>query len=251
MGYLRFYRHVLWLAIRPSLGVADVTFYGALVALALAAWLRPGSPELLGVTEREISLYVFAIVIFVRLLMAPYWAYREVVAKLPADAGVSGNWEINMALDYVVNDSTAELKQPDPPQVMDFGPMKGKVAVQMGVQHGDARSKINEALISGELRIWGFRQIKTHIPNQFELSRREIPKEYWNDMQLDFSSCLYYTKNYPQTMKIPGRPEVEHWTDLRVSRAQVERKWPPKPSWRRYRDRLVGKERIRAAIATG
>jgi hypothetical protein len=250
VGYLRFYRHVLWLAIRPSLAVADVTFYGVLVALALAAWLRPGSPEMLGVTERQISLYVFAIVIVARLLMAPYWAYREVVARLPADADVSGDWEISKALDYIVNDSTAELRQPEPPRVMEFGPMKGRLAVQAGVQHGDARSKINEALISGELRIWGFRQIKTHIPNQFEFSRREIQKEYWNNMQLDFQNSLYYTKNYSQTMKIPGRPEVDHWTGLRVSRAQIQQKWPPKSSWRRCLNRLSGKARVKASIGT-
>jgi hypothetical protein len=228
VGLLRFYRHVLWLACRHSLGVADASFYGVLVVLALAAWWRPELPETIGLTERQISLYVFGTVIAARLLMAPYWAYREVAANVPFDADVSGDWKISEALDYIVNDSVAELKQPAPPQTMEFGPMKGKIAVEGGVEHGDARAKINEALISGELKIWGLRKINTHIPNQFELSRREIPKGYWDNMQLDFLRCMYDTENHPQTMIIPGKPELDHWTGLRVSMVQVKTKMAPK-----------------------
>src|ERR1700730_7524822 len=177
MGLLRFYRHVLWLACRHSLGVADASFYGVLVVLALAAWWRPELPETIGLSERQIILCVFGTVIVARLLMAPYWAYREVPEKVPIDSDVSGDWKISEALDYIVNDSVAELRHPAPPQIMEFGPMKGKIAVEAGVEHGDARAKINERLISGELRIWGLRKINTHIPNQFELSRREIQKD--------------------------------------------------------------------------
>ena len=76
--------------------------------------------------------------------MAPYWAYREVPEKVPIDSDVSGDWKISEALDYIVNDSVAELRHPAPPQIMEFGPMKGKIAVEAGVEHGDARAKINE-----------------------------------------------------------------------------------------------------------
>jgi len=76
MGLLRFYRHVLWLACRHSLGVADASFYGVLVVLALAAWWRPELPETIGLTERQIILCVFGTVIVARLLMAPYWVLR-------------------------------------------------------------------------------------------------------------------------------------------------------------------------------
>jgi hypothetical protein len=148
--------------------------------------------------------------------------------------------------DYIVNDSVAELRHPAPPQIMEFGPMKGKIAVEAGVEHQDARAKVNEALISGELRIWGLRKINTHIPNQFELSRREIQKDDWDNMQLDFMSCMYDTTNHPQTMIIPGKPELDHWTGLRVSSVQVKRKWPPKSSWRRWLDRLAKRPRIEA-----
>jgi hypothetical protein len=42
--------------------------------------------------------------------MAPYWAYRGVAEKVPVDAVVSGDWKIGEALDYIVNDSVAELR---------------------------------------------------------------------------------------------------------------------------------------------
>lgn len=245
MGLLRFYRRVLWLAFRHSLGVADTSFYGVLVALALVAWRLPELPETIGLTERQISVYVLATVIVARLLMAPYWAYREVAAKLPP-ADVSGDWKISEALDYIVNDSVAELKRPAPPQIMEFGPMKGHVAVETGVEHGDARAKINESLISGEFRVWGLRQINTHIPNQFELSFREIQKSYWDNMQLHFMTSLYDVTKCPQTMVIPGKPKLSHWTSLRVSSAQVKRKWPSKPLCRRWLSRLARRPRIQA-----
>jgi hypothetical protein len=246
VGLFRFYRHVLWLACRHSLGVADASFYGVLVALALAAWWRPELPETIGLTERQISLYVFGTVIAVRLMMAPYWAYREAAAQVPVDADVGGDWKISEALDYIVKDSVAELRQPGPPQIMEFGPMKGKRADETGVEHADARAKLNEALISGELRIWGLRKINTHIPNQFELSHREIKKDYWDNMQLDFLSCMYDTTTHPQTMTIPGKPELDHWTSLHVSKLQVKRKWLPKSSWRRCLEWLTRKPRIEA-----
>jgi hypothetical protein len=249
MGLLRFYRHVLWLACRGSVGVADACFYGVLVALALVAWWQPELPkwpETIGLTERQIVLSVFGIVIVARLLMAPYWAYLEVAEKVPVDADVSGDWKISEALDYIVNDSAAELRHPAPPQLIEFGPMKGKIAAEAGVEHEDARAKINEALISGELRIWGARQINTHIPNQFERSRREIQQDYWDNMQLHFLSCMSDVTNYPQTAIIPGKSELAHWTSLRVSSVQVKRKWPPKSLSRRWLEWLARRPRIEA-----
>ena len=91
----------------------------------------------------------------------------------------------------------------------------------------------------GRVENLGLRKINTHIPNQFELSRREIQKDYWDNMQLDFMSCMYDTTSHPQPMIIPGKPELDHWTSLRVSSVQVKRKWLPKSSWRRLLDRLA------------
>jgi hypothetical protein len=86
--------------------------------------------------------------------------------------------KVSDAIDYVVNDSRARLNTPPPPKLDGYGP--GTVLYISGVEHQDARRRVNAKLISGELRSWGLRQINTHIPNQFELSVREIHKEYWN-----------------------------------------------------------------------
>jgi hypothetical protein len=214
------------------------------VALAVVAFWQPDLVEKLGLTDHKIALYVLGIVIVIRLLMAPYWAYEELALKVPLDADVSGDWKISESLDYIVNDSVAELRQPGP-NIMEFGPEGGRRLIESGVQYEDARAKMNESLISGELQICGLRQIRTHIPNQFELTYREIPKNYCNDMQLNFSTSLDHTVRQSQTTKIPGKSELDHWTGLHVSKAQIKRKWSPKPLWRRCLERLARKPRIR------
>jgi len=150
--------------------------------------------------------------------------------------------KVSDAIDYVVNNSRAELNTPPPPKIDGYGP--GTVLYITGVEHQDARTRVNTKLISGELRSWGLRQINTHIPNQFELSLREIQKEYWNNMQLDFQSCLYYKGPYPQTMKIPGREQSEHWADIRLSKEQLRQFWPPKSLWSRCYAKFTRKLRI-------
>src|SRR5271166_978156 len=91
-----------------------------------------------------------------------------------------------------------------------------------------ARQKLSDKINIGEIKTWGLRQIDTHIPNQFELSLREIPLSYWNDMQLDFRSALFYRGPYSQTTKIPGRTTTYNWADIKVNRSQIEARWPPK-----------------------
>jgi len=150
--------------------------------------------------------------------------------------------KVSDAIDYVVNVSRAELNTPSPPKIDGYGP--GTVLYITGVEHQDARTRVNTKLISGELRSWGLRQINTHIPNQFELSVREIQKEYWNNMQLDFQSCLYYKGPYSQTMKIPGREQGEHWADIRLSKEQLRQFWPRKSVWSRCYAKFTGKPRI-------
>ena len=150
--------------------------------------------------------------------------------------------KVSDAIDYIVNDLSTELAKPAPPKINGFGP--GTVVYESGVEHQDARRQLSEKLISGELKSWGLRQIKTHIPNQFEHSLREIAKEYWDGMQLDYQSCLYYRGPYSQTMKIPGRSEIHHWADLRVSKVQVRQIWTIKPLWLRIYRKITRKPRI-------
>ncbi len=144
---------------------------------------------------------------------------------------------ISDAIDYIVNDSTAKLKQPAPPKILEFGPGKGQLASEIGVEHGDARAKVNEKLISGELRIWGRREIDTSMPNQFEHSMREIPTSYWDNMQLDFLACFSATGSASQTFHIPRKPASPGYTHLMLNKKKVREIWPPKSLWRRLRDR--------------
>lgn len=155
------------------------------------------------------------------------------------------NWPIAEAIDYVVNDSTAILKQPRPQWIGEFGPGKGQRIIEKGVEHTDARRQMNEGIINGDIRVWGLRQLAvTHMANQFETSLREITPEYWDRMQLDFWCSLYHTNTVPQTTQIPGRQVDLHWTGLMVNRQQVLQAWPSKPTWHRICHRIRRRPRI-------
>lgn len=158
-------------------------------------------------------------------------------------AAITPNMKISDAIDYIVNDSLANLEKPTRPESLGSYP-PGTVITVSGAEHQDARRKVGDKLNCGEMKSWGLPQIITHIPNQFERSLREIPQSYWNEMQLDFQSCLYYRGPYPQTMKIPMKPETYHWADVMVSRAQVESFWPKKPLASRVWARIIRTPRI-------
>jgi len=159
---------------------------------------------------------------------------------------IRADMRINDAIDYVVNDSTAKLKQPEPPTIMQYGPAKGSRLIQKGVEHEDARKQLNNELISGNVQCWGRRQLITVLPVQFEDTVREIEKSYWENMQISFFAALYHTETQPQTAIIPGRPESHHWTALTVSRRQVQQIWRRKSASRRLVEKWKGRERIKA-----
>ena len=192
------------------------------------------------------SSFVVPLVIVVVLIGAIYRIARDrpVLTEPQPDMRVSN------AIDYIVNDSRAVLSDPpkklSPPPWPSFlpAPTPGTRLVYSGVEHREARKQVNSKLISGELRSWGLRQIQTHIPNQFEHSLREIPKEYWDDMQLDFQSCLYYKGLHSQTMKIPGRTQRHDWAGIQVSKQQIEQLWPKKSPARRLWSKISRNPRI-------
>lgn len=164
--------------------------------------------------------------------------------RRPCPETIQPNIRVSEAIDFIVNDSRAQLHKPPPPKIDGYGP--GTILYVSGVEHQDARRMLNEKLISGEMKSCGLRQIRTHVPNQFEVSAREIPSDYWNNMQLDFQSCLYYRGPYPQTMKIPGRDAKEHeyWADVKLSKEQLHQFWPPKSLMSRTIAKLLRRPRI-------
>lgn len=64
--------------------------------------------------------------------------------------------KINDAIDYIVNDSAENLKQPSPPQIEE-----GRRLIETGVEHNDALRLINEKLANGDFRAWGVSLIYT------------------------------------------------------------------------------------------
>jgi hypothetical protein len=143
---------------------------------------------------------------------------------------IKPDMQINDAIDYIVNDSAAKLRQPSPPRLIEHGQAAGRMLIEKGVEHEDARAKLNSELISGKVRCWGRRQITNVSPMRFEDSVREIDKITWDQLQLSFVSCLFHTETAPQTAAIPGKKQTAEWTALRVSRYQIEKIWRPK-SW--------------------
>jgi hypothetical protein len=149
----------------------------------------------------------------------------------------SPDMKVSDAIDYIVNDSKTIFDKPERPETPSGFPPGAKMLV-VGALHTQARQKLSDKINIGEIKTWGLRQIDAHIPNQFELSLREIPASYWNDMQLDFHSALFYRGPYSQTTKIPGRTATYNWADIKVNQEQIEARWPKKSITERLYNRL-------------
>lgn len=167
--------------------------------------------------------------------------YSETYAMPPI---VSPDMRINEVLDYVVNDSRELLKRPSPPKIMGYGPAKGRILIEVGVEHQDALNKVNEMLAAGKLACWGRRSLEISIANQYENYQREIPSVQWDKIRLHPLTCLYWTEAEPQTGVLPKSKETYNWTGLMASRAQVHQLWPRKSPYRRLAARLSRVPRI-------
>jgi hypothetical protein len=146
---------------------------------------------------------------------------------------------IDEVVDYLVNDSCARLKQPTPPSIGQFGPMKGKRMVEVGVEHTDALTKITEALVNGRIGAWGKIEIRQYSPYPFDDVLRPIGIEYWDDAKPHPVTALYRTDLLAQTV-VPGSlhdaPLAQRspcYSSLTLNRYQVMREWPRKSAWRR------------------
>jgi hypothetical protein len=212
---VRWLTQVIIVAICAAWGFAPSTWFASLITepppWIFAPWTRLG-----------VVLVGTVIVVLIFL-----WDRR---AKQKSIAAISqSEWPLSDAIDYVVNDSTAILRQPPQPYIEN-----DRRIVHWGVQHSDALAKLNEKLNTGALAASGFRQIKSHIANQFELQKRPIPGSYWLVSQLHPVTSLSNTDKEPQTMAIPGThaPDRLEWTGITVPMATVKQLWPQQ-SWAR------------------
>jgi hypothetical protein len=173
------------------------------------------------------------------LFTGTYYRNRRQITSIKPDIRISD------AIDYIVNDTSEKVKQPSPPKVAEYGPARGHLMIQRGVEHEDARRLINDQLIAGDLRCWGKRQIVGYLPIQFENAVREIERRDWENIQLSYMACLRCPDTEPQTAIIPGREHTHHWAALMVSRTQIRQTWHRKGVFRRLFDKARRERRVR------
>jgi hypothetical protein len=202
----------------------------------LQGWFRDagltGIADILGspAVGHVIRHYAVWVLIFIGLVCFAWPFISTVVMRLfinNDNVSAQPDMKVSDAIDYIVNDSKTIFDVPQRPETPIGLPFGAKMSV-VGALHTQARRRLSDKINTGEIKTWGLRQIDTHIAKQFELSLREIPASYWDDMQLDFHSALFYKGPYSQTTKIPGRTATYNWANINVSRTQIESLWPKK-----------------------
>ena len=213
-------------------------------------------PKDWGSTERWLSVgdgwlqqhvaYPGIFLLFTALLIGTFVAPQlfSILRRILIPPVVRSDMRINDVLDYIVNESRELLKQPSPPKIMEYGPAKGRILIEVGVEHQDALNKVNEMLSAGKLACWGRRSLEISIVNQYESYQREIPSVQWEKFRLHPLTCLYWTETESQTGALPNAKETYNWTGLMASRAQVHQLWPRKSPYRRVTEKLLRTPRI-------
>jgi hypothetical protein len=119
------------------------------------------------------------------------------------------NMKINVAIDYIVNDSAT------------------------GVEHDDALTLISEKLASGELHAWGRREFIADQHKQYVAERRPIQTDYWELMALHPLTCFDDTEQAAQTITSPGPMGRNDYAGLMLCREEIIRSFPKKNISRR------------------
>ena len=63
--------------------------------------------------------------------------------------------KVSDAIDYIVNDSVALLRRPQPNESIVSFPRGTRIVVVRGTEHQDARTQLNTKLNTGEIKSWG------------------------------------------------------------------------------------------------
>lgn len=165
-------------------------------------------------------------------------AYHKLRLKLPEN--LDGDMTIKESVDYIVNDSVADIERIRP-----YTDNKGNTVYIDGGEHLDAKILINNAANAGKLQIFGQRdKFPPGIGHVFEASNRPIPVEFWSSSEID-AVVLYDPKGRQQTSPLDiNDRQTNQYTNLRVSKKQLTQVWPKKSLWRRCVDALFGNTRI-------
>jgi hypothetical protein len=205
---------ILYLAtikIFPDRFVASM-ITAAVAAPAWAHWIMAGLFGLLGTFVLE------------RFLWAKHTSAAYLFTASPDAA--RPDMKIMDAIDYIVNDSRAifdKPRRPEPPH--DFPSARMQVVDTL---HSQAQRQLSGKINIGDVKAWGLREVDTRWPNKFESALKVIPLTYWEDMQVDFHGARYDRRPHFQTKPVLGRTATYNWTDVKVSRSQIETAWPKK-----------------------
>ena len=220
---------------------------GALWFLAILGLGGPKAAHMSGLVDLEVWLtnhtadpIAFA---FLSGLILATWVIPEIWtwAKRHLHIEAAPDIPISDAINYIVNDSVAVLKNPSPPHIEEVGPLAGQMIRQGGVRHADALNKLQGKFVSGEAAVWGRRAHTVGMPG-FERFPREIPRDYWDHAFLSSMPCFYKTETVPQTSVRVTKSDYQY-TKLEVCSDQMRRIWPQKPLFRRISNRLRGVKR--------
>lgn len=84
MSLLSYYRTLLCVAFRHSLGAAQGVVYLLVIAVGFVTWLHPPLRGSVDMTSWQVAAIVLGSIVAIRLLLAPYWMHQQQQAKLDA-----------------------------------------------------------------------------------------------------------------------------------------------------------------------
>ncbi len=210
--------------ISPNSAVSNISQWAALFNIRLPNVIKDKTADVWVFWICLILLVFYIIFIIILFFMHKHQKKRVPILLIQPDMPISD------VTNYMVNDSSVELKKPKPAEIAQFGRAKGHLINWPGIGHQDALARIQTALNNGNLESWGRREV---IPNiaSFESSLRPIPKEYWVSASRHPFFCFHKT-DQAQTIASPNRT-VERYTNLMLNKKQVKSLWVPGPLWQR------------------
>jgi hypothetical protein len=216
---MRFKPKYLWWAILAIVG--GLSFFG-IVSLprdwGAAMKLLTSVDQWLFAHAAHPSLFALVIGLVLGTAIIPEaW---NLLKTLIAPKSRQPNMKINVAVDYIVNDSAT------------------------GVEHGDALRLISEKLATGELHAWGRREFIADQSKQYVAERRPIQTDYWELMALHPLTCFDDAKLMAQTITSPGPMGRNDYAGLMLCRDEVIRSFPKKNISRRAWEMIRRKPRI-------
>ncbi|HLY04304.1 MAG TPA: hypothetical protein VKR31_01010 [Rhizomicrobium sp.] len=195
----------------------------------ILAFIHGGQPEWDKVWQTHLAIQVAFIGAAFLVMAYAFYAYVSHLLNPPNEPDMT----ISDAINYLANDSMVQLRQ-SVPEIAKFGPAKGQTVRQGGVPHVHARDILSEKIITGELSVWGRRELTKGMAfKTFESYRRPIDKGLWNHATLEWHSVFYNAKDVSQTHMQEGHTDY-CYAELVVNREQLERLWPPLPIWKRF-----------------